>query len=99
MLNLLNESNDFKFVTSKSNIFNNQSNVNYSVGIENIHNTEVWKSNPCDSNNTYILVKGDTTVIAAFETQVAFKCKCKCILTIDGTTINDAENLDLVMSM
>ena len=41
-------------------------------------------------------------VTAAPETQVAFK-NCapftKCITKIDGTTIDDAENLDLVMPM
>ena len=43
---------------------------------------------------------GDVTVVAIHRTQVAFKnCASftKCITKIDGTTINDAE--DLVMSM
>ena len=71
-------------------------------GNEVIYNTEVLKSNLCDYNDAYILVRGDITVTAAPTTQVAFK-NCapftKCITKIDGTTIDDAEDLDLVMSM
>ena len=60
------------------------------------------KSNLCDYNDAYILVKGDITVTAVPTTQVAFK-NCapftKCITKIDATTIYDNENLDLVMPM
>ena len=63
---------------------------------------QVLKSNICDYNDTYILVRGDITITAAGATQVAFK-NCapftKCITKIDGTTIDDAEDLDLVMPM
>ena len=56
----------------------------------------------CDYNDVYSLVRGDITVIASSATQVAFK-NCapftKHITKIDGTTINDAEDLDLVMLM
>ena len=49
-----------------------------------------------------ILVRGDITVIAACATQVRFK-NCapftKCITKIDGTTANDAEDLDLIIIM
>ena len=48
----------------------------------------------------YLLVNWDITIIAHQATQVAFK-NCapftKRITQIDGTTIDDAENLDLVM--
>ena len=48
------------------------------------------------------LVRGDITVTAASETQVAFK-NCapftKCITKSDGITIDDAEELDLVMTL
>ena len=57
------------------------------------------KSNLCD---TYVLVRGNITVNAAPEIQVAFKhCApfTKCITKIDETTIDDAEDLDLVMPM
>ena len=102
ILNLLNEPNDSKFATRKWNIVNDQSNVTYDVGNEIIYNTEVLKSNLCDYHDAYILVKGDITVTAAPATQVSFK-NCapvtKCITKIDGTTADDAEDLDLVMPM
>ena len=72
------------------------------VGNEIIYNTEVLKSNLCDCNDVFILVRGDITVAAAPETQVSFK-NCapftKCITKIDGTTTDNAEDLYLVMPM
>ena len=66
------------------------------------YNTEVLKSNLCDYNDAYILVRGNITIIRHNVTEVVFK-NCgpfiKYITTIDGTTIDDAENLDLVMLM
>ena len=112
----MNEVSDSKFVTRKWNIFNDQmtndklpkcendklSNANYDVGNEIKYNTEVLKSNLCDHNDVYILVRGDITVKVAPATQKAFK-NCapftKCITKIDEKTIDDAENLDLVMPM
>ena len=70
ILNLLNEASDSKFVTRKWNIVSDQSNGNYGVGIEIIYNTEVLKSNLCDYNDAYILVRGNITVTAAPATQV-----------------------------
>ena len=98
----MNKANNSKFVTRKWNIANDQSYENYDVGNEIIHNTEVLKPNLCDYNDAYILVKSDITVAAAPATQVSFKNYApftKCITKIDGTTIDDAENLDLVMPM
>ena len=60
------------------------------------------KPNLCDYNDAHILARGDITVIAAPATQVSFKNYApftKCITEIDGTTIDDAENLDSVMPM
>ena len=98
--NLLNEANDSKFVTRKWNIVNDQSKVNYDLRNKIIYNAEVLKFNLCDYANAYILVTGDITVTAAPETQVAFK-NCApftiSITEIDGTTIDDAENLYLIM--
>ena len=71
ILNLLNEADDSKFVTRKWNIVNDLSNANYGVGNKIIYNTGVLKSNICDYNDVYILVKGDITATAA-ATQVAF---------------------------
>ena len=66
-----------------------------------IYNTEVLKSNLYDYHDSYILVSGNITFIGHVVTRVAFK-NCapftKCI-TIDGTTVDDAEDLDLVMPM
>ena len=100
--NLLNEPNDFKFVTRRWNIVNDQSNTNDDVRNEVIYNTEVLKYIFFYYSDAYILVRGDITVIAAPVTQVAFK-NCtpfiRCITKIGGTTIDDAEDLDLVMPM
>ena len=55
------------------------------------------KCNLSDYNDAYILVLGDITIIAAPATQVLFgNCApfTKFITKIDGTTIDDAENLD-----
>ena len=102
ILNLLYESNKSKFVRREWDIVNDQSNANYDVGNEIIYNTEVLKYNLCDYNEAYILVRGNIAIIGHHVTQVAFKyCApfTKCITQIDGTTIDDAEDLDLVMPM
>ena len=98
----MNKAKDSKFVTRKWNIDIDNSETNYNVGSEIIYNTEVLKSNFCDYNNTYILVRGDITVKAVPSTKVAFNNYAqftKCITQIDETIIDDAENLDLVMPM
>ena len=64
--------------------------------------TEVLKSNLCDYNNAYILVRSNITVVGDNGTQATFKnCApfAKCIIKIDGTTINDAEDIDLIRPM
>ena len=100
ILNLLNEAIDSKIVTTKRSIVNDNSKSNYDARNEITYNTEILKSNLCDYNNAYNLVRGDITVVAAPATQVGFK-NCapitKCITKIDETTIDDAEDLDLVM--
>ena len=60
-------------MTRKWNIVNDNSYANYNAGNKIIYNTEVLKSNLCDSNSAYFLVKGDITVTAAHKTQVSFK--------------------------
>ena len=101
MLNLLYVSSDSKFVTRNWNFVNDQSNPNYDIGNEIIDNTEVLKSNLCDYNDNYILVNGNVTIAEDIAARVAFKyCEpfIKCITKIDGTKIDDAEDIDLVMS-
>ena len=93
------EANDSKFVTTKWNIVSDQSNTNYDVGNEALYNTEVLKSNFNDYNNAYIPVRGDTTIAGNIESQVGFQnCATygKCITKINGTKINDDEDVDLV---
>ena len=87
----------------KWNIVNDQSNENYDVRNEIIYNTKFLKSNVCDSNDAYILVRGDITTTAHnISIQVAFE-NCtpfiKCITKIDGTTIDDVDDLNLVKPM
>ena len=60
--NLLNKSSDFKFVTRNQNIVN-----------EIIYNTEVLKSDLCDYNDAYFLVRDNITIIGHnLLTEVAF---------------------------
>ena len=102
ILNLLNESINSKFVTIKWNIVNDNSKAGYGVEKQNTYNTKFLKSNLCNYINAFILVRGDITVRAADETQLALK-NCapftKRIKKIDGTAIDGAEELDLVMRM
>ena len=51
ILNLLNEANGSKFVTRKSNIIYDRSNLNYDVRNEIVYNTAL-KSNLCDYTNS-----------------------------------------------
>ena len=102
ILNVLNGANDSKFVTRKWNIVNDNSKSIYTAANEINYNTEILKSNFCDYDDAYILVAGDFTVVAASTTEVAFKdCApfTKYIIKNHGTTIHDAENLGLVMSV
>ena len=96
------KANNSKFVTRKWNIVNENSKSNYDPTKNVTYNTEILKSNLCDYNDVYILVKSDITIAAAPAEPVGFKnCSpfTKCITKIDGTTLDDAEDLDLVMSM
>ena len=100
ILNLLKEASDSKLLTRKWNIFSDQSNANYDLGNGIIYNTALLKSNFCDYNDAYILVRGNITVTAAPVTQVSFK-NCapfiKYITNIDGTAIDDTEDLVIPM--
>ena len=65
------------------------------------YNTEVLKSNPCDFNDAFILVRSDIISTAHnIATALAFiNCTpfTKFITKIDGTTIDDAKDLELAM--
>ena len=102
ILNLLNDASDSKFVTRKWNVIYDNSNANNAERNENTNNTEVLKSSFCDQNDAYILVRDDIAVLAGGATQVAFKNFAqltKYNTQIDGTTIDVAEDLHLVISM
>ena len=87
-------------MTRNSNIVNAKSDKKDDVGNEIICNTEMLKSNLRDYNEGYFLVKGDITVTAVPGTQVVFKKSYTLMYhKIDGTTLNNAENLDLVVPM
>ena len=91
-------------MTRKWNIVNDQSNKTYGAGNETIYNAEVLKSNLCDDNIAYILVRGDIITTALNNTtRVTFKIyspfTSKYITQINGTTVDDDEDLDLVMPM
>ena len=102
ILNLSNEANDSYFVTRKWNIVNDNSKANYGVGREIIYNTKVLKLSLSDYNDAYTLVGGNIIVRAAPAIQVAFK-NCapftKCFAEIGGKTIDDVEELDLVIPL
>ena len=58
------------------------------------------KSNFYNYNDGYVLVRGDITIAGDNGAEVAFKnCTTiiKCITKIDRTTIDDTEDLDLVV--
>ena len=58
------------------------------------------KSNLCDYNDSYVLVSDDITIVGENRAEVSFK-NCtpfiKCMSRADGTTIDDTEDLELVM--
>ena len=86
----------------KWDIVNENSKANCGVGNEITYTTEVLKSNLYDYNDAYVLLRCYITVTAAGATQVAFKNGApftKCITKTYWTTIDDAEDLDLVMPM
>ena len=63
----MNESSDSKFVTRNYNFVNDQSNTNHIVG------KKVLKSNYCDYNGAYILVRNDLTIKGLNITQVSLQ--------------------------
>ena len=84
------------------NIFSDQSNANSDVGNEIIYNIDILKFNPSDHKDAQILVRGQHRRCRTSCNSRAFK-NCapftNCITKIVGTTIDDAEHLDLVMPM
>ena len=62
ILSLLNEASNSKFVTKKWDIVGENSKEDYNEANEITYNTKVLKSNACDCNEAYILLRVDNTV-------------------------------------
>ena len=69
-MDLSNKASDFRFVTRKWNIVNDQLNMHYSVANKIIYSTKVLNYNLCDLNGPYNLVRGNITVVAVLQTHI-----------------------------
>ena len=101
------DNESWKFATRKWYVINDQNNTDYGDGDENStttkSETKVIKSNLCDYSDAYILVTGDITATGGdASTKVASK-NCapftKCVTHISNEHVDNADNLDIVMSM
>ena len=110
IINLLDTTTDNKdlprFVTKKWIEVYDQSEKHYSPNKEIRIKTSLLRSDLCDYSNTYIIVKGDINVTnpnnAERNKAVAFTDNApfiNCISKINGIKNDNAENLDIVMSM
>ena len=102
IFDLLNEAGDSKFSTRNWSNVSNQSNANYCIGNKLIYNSGVLKYNLYDYNDGYILIKGNITILGHNVTLAAFKICApfiKCITKVDGTVIDNSEDLHLVMQI
>ena len=103
----------FKYRTKIWVEINDESKESYSANSDVRFKTTMLRSNLCDCADVYILVKGKVTVIGAGDDAgarqgderdkgVIFK-NCapftKCISRINGTYIDDAQDIDIVMFM
>ena len=111
IINLLDITSDDKdlprFVTKKGIKVYDQSEKNYNANKEIRIKTPMLRSDLCDYSNAYIVVKGDITLEGDNDANkhnknLAFKNNApytNCISKINGTQIDNAEDLDLVMPM
>ena len=108
IVNFLDTTSDDKdlprFVTKKWVEVYDQSEGNYDVNKEIRIKTSMLRSDLCNFNDAYIVVKGDITVGAPNNAKtnkaVAFKHNVpfiNCISKINGVKIDNAEDLDVVM--
>ena len=110
IVNFLDTTSDDKdlprFVTKKWIEFYDQTERNYNANREIRIKTPMLRSDLCDFNDAYIVVKGTITVtdpnnakrnkIIAFQDNAPF---INCISKINGVQIDNAEDLDVVMPM
>ena len=110
IVNFLNTTTDDKdlrrFVTKKWVEVYDQSGGNYNVNKEIRTKTSMQRSNLCDFNDAYIIVKGTITDTNPDNAErikpVTFKNNApfiNWISKINGVKINNAEDLDVVMPM
>ena len=98
-----------RFVAKKWVDVYDQSGGNYDVNKEIRITTSMLRSDLCDFNEAYVVVKGDTTVDAPNNAKKEKKKKAgafknnapfiNCISKINGIKIDNAEDLDVVMPM
>ena len=89
-------------MTRNWNIVNDKSNASFYAGNEIVYNTVELKSNLSNYNDAYIIVRGKITIagnIAAWLEFKRFVTFTKCIVKIDGKTVDGDEDLDLFMLM
>ena len=107
VLDTTSDNNDLtRSVTEKWIKVYDQSEGNYNVNKEIRIKTSILRSDLCDFNDRYIVVKGIITVTNPNNTKinkaVAFKINApfiNCISKINGVKIENAEDLDVVMPM
>ena len=106
--NLLGNTSDKvpRFITQKWIEVHDQSGETYNPNKQIKFKTAMLRSDLCDYNDAYIVVKGDITVLRgnndAYDKKWAFKNNApfiSCILKINNTLIDNAEDLDIVMPM
>ena len=94
-----------RFITKKCIKVYNQSGRNYNVNKEIWIKTSMLRSDLCDYSGAYIVVKGTAIVrpdVAKRNKVVACKNNApfiKCISKINGEKTDNAENLDVIMTM
>ena len=110
LVNFLDANSDDKdlprFVTKKWIKVYDQSEGNYNVNKEIRIKTSMLRSDLCDFNDPYIVVKGTITITepnnAKRSKEVAFQNNApftNCISKVNGAKIDNAEDLDFVMPM
>ena len=95
-----------RFITKKWLEVHDQYGATYNTKKQIRFKTSMLRSNLCDFSDAYIVVKGKIAVTNpnndAYDKKLAFKSNApftSCILKINNTLIDNAEDLDIVMSM
>ena len=115
IINLLDNTPDqpSKFRTKNWVEINGESKESYGTGSDIRFKTTMLRSNLCDYADAYVLVKGTITITGAGNDDAAkqldernkgviFKncaASTKCTSRINGTEIDDAQDIDIVMPM